>query len=386
MNLAPVLAVLSRLLGLDPATLGPSTVRLAVEAGFFASGLATPEQYAARLEADPAALGQMADALAVPETWFFRGGDLFWYLAEHARQMVRSRPGQPFRALSLPCSTGEEPYSLAIACAEGGLSEASVRILGVDLSARLLGLAARGQYSAMSFRQFPEGLRHRYFRQEGGEWAVVPEVKAYVSFQQGNLITPGLLIQERPFDVVFCRNLFIYLTPAARQQAMGTLARLVRAGGLLCTGHAEPVPAAETRFERAGPDGMFLFRRVEAERVPSPPRAVSFVPPAAAPIAEDHLARARREADAGNFAEALRACLEEEARRGPTAQTQALLGLLYQSRHEAQKAAHHFRRALYLDPNHREAIMHLMLLCDQAGDRVQAAALRGRLQRLEGAS
>src|SRR5262249_6750545 len=149
--------------------------------------------------------------------------------------------------------------------------------------------------------------------------------------------------------------------------------------------HAEPVPAAEARFERAGPDGLFLFRRVEAERAPAPPRAVSFVPTAPTPITVDHLARARREADAGNFAEALRACLEAEARQGPTAQTEALLGILYQSRHEAQKAAHHFRRALYLDPDHREAIMHLMLLCEQAGDRVQAAALRGRLQRLEGA-
>jgi chemotaxis protein methyltransferase WspC len=385
MNLASVLAVLSRLLGLDPATLGQSTVRLAVEAGFVASGLATPEQYAARLESDPVALGQMADALAVPETWFFRGGDLFWYLAEHARQVIRSRPGQPFRALSLPCSTGEEPYSLAIACAEGGLSEASIRILGVDLSARLLGLAAQGRYSAMSFRQFPEGLRHRYFRQEGGEWAILPEVKAYVSFQQGNLVAPGLLAQEKPFDVVFCRNLFIYLTPQARRQAMGTLARLVRPGGLLCTGHAEPVPVAETRFERAGPDGLFLFRRVEAPSAAVAPRAVSFIPTVPSAPAECPLARARREADAGNFAEALRACLEVEARQGPTAQTQALLGVLYQSRHEAQKAAHHFRRALYLDPNHREAIMHLMLLCEQAGDRVQADALRGRLQRLEGA-
>src|SRR5205807_2036709 len=83
---------------------------------------------------------------------------------------------------------------------------------------------------------------------------------AAVRFQVGNLLDPRLLLLESPYDLVFCRNLFIYLTAPARRQALVTLTRLMAPDGLLCLGHAEPLPTDEDRFERTGPDNYFLYR------------------------------------------------------------------------------------------------------------------------------
>jgi len=258
MNLAPVLAVLSRRLGLDPASLGVAAVRAAVVPRMASQ---SPAEYALRLDGDPAALAALAEDVANPETWFFRGGELFAHIAALARPVTRLRP---FRVLSLPCSTGEEPYSLGMACAEAGLGDAAVRILGVDLSARHLTRARRGLYTPLSFRQTPDEMRARYFTPLGPAWEVNAEIRAYAEFRQGNLLEPGLLLLERPFDLVFCRNLFIYLTPEARRRGLEVLARLTRPDGHLCTGYAEPVPHGDARFEQTGADGLFLFRRTGA--------------------------------------------------------------------------------------------------------------------------
>src|SRR5262249_53779893 len=132
MNLAPILDLLRARTGLDPAALGPHAVASAVAGRLAELGLEAGA-YAGRLAGDPAEFGGLVDAVVVPETWFFRGGELFGRLAGLARFETARRPGATFRALSLPCSTGEEPYSLAIALAEAGVPPPRYWIDGIDL-------------------------------------------------------------------------------------------------------------------------------------------------------------------------------------------------------------------------------------------------------------
>jgi chemotaxis protein methyltransferase WspC len=379
MNLAPVLALLQERTGLDPGSLGAPTVEAAVLRRLRETRLDAP-RYAARLAADAVEFGELVGEVVVPETWFFRGGDVFWHLAEHARALLSARPG-PFRALSLPCSTGEEPYSLAIALAEAGVPPARVALDGVDLSARHVEAARRGRFSELAFRQTSDDLRQRYFRQSAAGWEIDPSLRALARFQTGNLLDPGLLRWEKPYDLVFCRNLFIYLTPAARKAGLDTLARLVAPGGLLCTGHAEPLDGAEKRFERAGAERYFLYRR---RSEPGALATVRAEPVANAPGSDRHnpLHRARQEADRGRYDEALALCLDAETRFGPSADLYTLLGVLHHARRDDAEAGRCFARALNLDPEHREALTHLMLLSQLQGDHPRAAALRGRLERL----
>ena len=108
-----------------------------------------------------------------------------------------------------------------------------------------------------------EGLKARYFRPVPGGWEIDSGLRERVRFRQGNLVEPGFLTAAPPYDLVFCRNLFIYLHPPARRQALQALERLVAADGLLCMGHAEPLEPA--RWRPTGPAGSFLYRRSVAD-------------------------------------------------------------------------------------------------------------------------
>jgi len=204
--------------------------------------------------------------------------------------------------------------------------------------------------------------------------------------------------------LVFFRNLLIYLTPAARQRALAVLARLVTPGGLLCLGHAEPLDTDDPRFSRTGPDGYFLYRRIplnpsrtapvyvkadvssaqgsnKGQVANVSPRDGAALTPPRVPLAE-LLAQARQQADNGELGPALKACHAAMERFGPSADLYSLLGIIHQARQDYEQARQSFRKALYLDPGQREALLHLMLLCQQQGDQKQAALLRKRLQRL----
>src|SRR5262249_8781045 len=156
----------------------------------------------------------LVEEVVVPETWFFRGAGLFTDLAKRIRNTALSRP---FRVLSVPCSTGEEPYSLAIALAEANVSPQAFTLEGVDLSGRSVERAQRGCYGAFSFRQTDPGLHDRYFRPAGREWEIDATLRQAVRFRTGNLVDPQFLWGEAPYDLILCRNLLIYLHPEARR-------------------------------------------------------------------------------------------------------------------------------------------------------------------------
>jgi chemotaxis protein methyltransferase WspC len=399
MKLEPVLGLLRQRTGLDPAALGPPAVRSAIRSRMRSTQRQAVADYLDLLRSDPDEFLALVDEVVVPETWFFRGGDLFSHLAEHVRAVLRSRdPAAAFRALSAPCSTGEEPWSFALALVEAGVPLERCRIDAVDLSPHAIRQARKGLFPELSFRQMAPEMRARYFRPAPPLYEIAPPPLSAVHFSVGNLLAGGFLARERPYDLIFCRNLFIYLHPEARRQAVNTLERLLAPDGLLCLGHADPLNPEEKRFQRTGPDDCFLYRRATPAAHPrpvaAPPRATVRLPSvsaAPAPVKKtaqgaddgaDLLTRARRQADAGRLAEALALCQQEQRRAGPSADLHSLLGVIFQARHESGEAVRSFRKALFLDPDHPEALMHLMLIHESQGERRQAELLRRRLQRL----
>jgi chemotaxis protein methyltransferase WspC len=387
MNLGPVLDLLRSRTGLESGALGTQAVGSAVRSRMKALGLTDGDDYATRLCADSAEFAALLDEVLVPETWFFRGGEIFDYLAGHIRSVLLTRPA--FRALSLPCSTGEEPYSLALALAERGVSGCAID--GVDISPRNLDEARRGVFGELSFRQTAPALRGRYFRAVHGGWELDPSVKPAVRFLPGNVLDPGLL-PSASYDLILCRNLFIYLAPPARQRALANLERLLAPGGLLGLGYAEPIDRADRRFESAGPADHFLYRRAATKGVPPPvvllpaPRPAPLLlppprPAAPPPEAVRPIGRARLAADAGRYEEAYGLCTGLLTEAGPDADVYALMGVIQQARHQTEEARRHLERAIYLAPNHREALLHLLLLHEQRGDAERAGVLRLRLER-----
>jgi chemotaxis protein methyltransferase WspC len=289
---------------------------------------------------------------------------------------------------------------MAIALAEAGVPGTCWTVDALDLSARNLARARRGLYGNFSFRQTPDALRNRYFRRVEGGWQIDPSLDETVRFHQANILDAMFLAGAEPFDLIFCRNLLIYLHSAARTQVLSVLDRLLAPGGLLCMGHAEPLSLLEERFETTGPAANFLFQRKEDKRpagagiifrraaLPSAVQRRMKSAPAVEPAPlvmvdapAGSLDLARRAADAGNLAAALASCHAHLNQVGASADLYSLMGVIHQARHDETEAGACFRKALYLEPDHEEALTHLLLLHQQLGDEPGAALIRRRLTR-----
>lgn len=387
-------------LGIDPAAVGDSTVARAVAARMRATGATTPEGYLVRLQlADE--LTALGEELLVPETWFFRGGRrLFDQLGDFLSRRASSNPARPARALCVPCSTGEEPYSLAIACHDRGLTAERVRIDGVDMSPAHLARAATAVYTASAVREPGCDPRSAHFRATGGRWELLPHLRQAVHFQRANFTDPAALAGVPPYDLILCRNLFIYLTPDGRKRATAHLDRLLAVDGWLCLSPAEADRLPRGRFTPVGLPEWCIFRRADAAappspKAPEPPAGVAHPPPVPHPPCPQEppalpeatrdspatLQTARTLADSGRLADARRVCERVIAADPVSADGHALLGVILMAEGKAAEAADLFRKTLYLAPDHPDALAHMLVLAERRQDAAQVIALRRRLAR-----
>ena len=261
-----VINELSRRIGLNADSLGDQAGNSVIVGRMRHLGLTGEKEFLDRLAADPGEFQKLIDEIVVSETWFFRGTEFFDCITRQVRQLITERPvGDPVRILSVACSTGEEPYSIAIALEQSGIPAHAVRIDAVDVSARNIEFARKGRYGEFSFRQSERTLRDQFFSPAGDRLCdLQPGIKSRVSFRIGNLLDPHFLAEESAYDLICCRNVLIYLTPAARQSVIKRLARLLKADGLLGLGHAESSELSEPRWVRFGPEAACLFRHCPA--------------------------------------------------------------------------------------------------------------------------
>jgi chemotaxis protein methyltransferase WspC len=410
MSLPGIEAVVRIQLGLDPESLGAAALPRAVEKRMSVVGAASTDDYLVSLTRDSVERDALAAELAVPETWFFRGGhELFDALAEFVAARAGQRPPDaPIRILSVPCSTGEEPFSLAIALDQHQVPPAAYRIEGVDLSLPALARAAKGRFSSFAFREAGPDVRATHFTRIGERWELRPAIRERVRFSAGNIADAGFLAGVQPFDLILCRNLFIYLTEDARRRALANLDRLLAADGRLVLSPAEADRLPANRFITEGLSSLGIYRRAGVSDTPStstgavrPPartqskRLATAVPQPAnrpgpltrvarpePPAKPESLETARDLADAGQLAAARAVCERLLARTPGDPNLHSLTGIVALAEGRTASAAESFRKALYLDPNHSDALEHMIVICDGRGDSAQAAVLRKRLARV----
>lgn len=184
---------------------------------------------------------QMAiDLLTTNETHFFREPRHFTLLREEIARLLQAGLRGPLRLWSAACSTGEEPYSLAMTLAET-MGDKPWRVHASDLSAKVLDDARQGIYGAQRASEVPPELSRRYllegFDEYAGQYRIDASLRQRVTFQQINLMTP--LPALEPFDAVFLRNVLIYFDTAAKKRIVESVVQQLRPGGLLFIGHSE---------------------------------------------------------------------------------------------------------------------------------------------------
>lgn len=264
--------LLRETMGLDAETLGVNAIERAVRAR-----LATlvPEmqdappysRYWQRLQQSPQELQALIEAVVVPETWFFRHREAFTALAKMAQEARAARRGtareaQALRLLSLPCATGEEPYTMAMTMFDAGFGANDFSIDALDISERALAAAREGVYGRNSFRGPPGTMlfRDRYFTPEGENYRVIGALRTQVRWHAGNLFDAALVDRLGTFDFIFFRNVLIYFDRDGQRRAITALEQLMRMGATLFAGPAEGGTLTSNGLTSTGHIQAFSFR------------------------------------------------------------------------------------------------------------------------------
>ncbi|CAI8848785.1 putative biofilm formation methyltransferase WspC [Pseudomonas sp. IT-P258] len=402
---------LKETIGLDVTSVGPAIIERAVRQRSIVAQAVSADEYWRTLLGSRDEQQALIEAVIVPETWFFRYPESFVTLAKLAsKRLAKINNLRALRILSLPCSTGEEPYSIAMALLDAGLKPHQFKVDGLDVSPLSVEKARRALYGKNSFRGDDIAFRDRHFIAEGESYRLDQRVLEQVRLRVGNLLDPALLAGEPPFDFVFCRNLLIYFDQPTQKQVFEVLKCLTHVDGVLFIGPAEgsllgrlgmrsigiPQSFAFSRQGTADPDPLPVF-------VPAPlpvPQPLRNPPPAPvrsrpfAQVAPPRLAPANSGsdtaallaniavlADEGKSAEARAACESYLRSHEPVAQVFYWLGLLSDVAGNTLEAQGFYRKALYLEPQHPEALMHLAGLLQAQGDAMGARRLQERAAR-----
>jgi chemotaxis protein methyltransferase WspC len=421
MALAALETLLKASMGLSVLSIGPSAIARAVQERLLLSDVPDLPAYLALVRTSGNELQALIEAVVVPETWFFRDPNAFAALGRMALdEWLPAHPEGVMSLLSLPCSTGEEPYSMAMTLLDANVPATRFRVDAVDISTRNLAQGVRALYGKNSFRTRELGFRDRHFDVTVEGYRLKETVRRQVRFQQGNLFAAGLLPGTAIYDVIFCRNVLIYFDRPTQDRALDVLNRLLHAKGMLFVAPAETGLPASHDLVATNEPLAFAFRKVSVVRsTPTRKGALPIGPSAlrrpAVVEASSHAARAPSTpltaaspadllpnplsarstnpdaaldqasglADQGHFVEAARCCEEHLLQYGPSARAFYLMGLVRDATGNHSEAAKYYRKALYLDPNHYDAQIHLALLVERQGDPAGAQVLRNRARRLE---
>jgi chemotaxis protein methyltransferase WspC len=413
--------ILRERIGLDPVSIGISSIHRAIRLRMKAAGVGSTEDYAKRVRRSQAEWTELMESVVVTETWFFRDRGPFDATVQFVKGRLTEDDGtHHVRILSVPCASGEEPYSLVMGLLDAGVESKHFEVDAVDVSPRALLMAKRAIYNKNSFRGKDLGFRDRYFHVNKEGYVLCPVVRSAVRFFEANILKPDFLAARGPYDVIFCRNLLIYFDAETQARVLSAISRLLNQDGLLVVGAAEQLLAFENGFASANIPLSFACRKTGAPPLrpvcaPHPARRLSLPPvprnPATArgaietaqkgPPGRERTAGATSEtpvalnpspslkdaqllANAGKFGEAAEMCERYLRHDATSAQAWYLLGLIRDATADPV-AVDCYRKALYLDPRHYETLMQMALISEKSGDLAHARTYRRRAARTKSA-
>jgi chemotaxis protein methyltransferase CheR len=207
---------------------------------------------------------RVMDALAVPETYFWREIDQLRAIVDVIVPTLAPKLARRLRVWSVPCASGEEPLSLAMMLDGCGRLD-QVEIFASDASPAALEAAAAGRYRERAFRSLPAQLRERYFTPEGQRWCVDPRLRDRISWSRVNLLDTNAVGRHAAADVILCRNVFIYFSESAVRRVVETFAGAMPTPAFLCVGAAESLLRLTDRFELEQIGDAFIYAKKDSK-------------------------------------------------------------------------------------------------------------------------
>ena len=415
-------------MGLNATTVGASNLERAIRHRMKICGIDSINDYRIELDNSDFEVKELIEEVVVPETWFFRNQQSFHALDSYIKEhWILKRKDKKLRVLSIPSSTGEEPYSLAMTLDKFGLTTDYFEIDAIDISEKLLVKARRGVYGKHSFRNKENDFADAYFDRIDDTFVLHDDIRNAVNFKQGNILMDELGNSTKDkYDVIFCRNLLIYFDRSTQVKAIENLYGLLHDDGLLFLGHAETGDYIKKHLVRAKYSRAFAYHKLIPETHAGKNIASNNQSKANEPIIsnipEKHARLTKTEAkiprktqmkfletmeinladidtptshqenmtlrkvkilaDKGNLKEASALCENYLLNDNTSAQGYYLLGIIREAEGKDELVGELFRKAVYLDPNHHEAMIHLALHAGRKGDTATAKKLHLRAQRV----
>ncbi|MBA3531324.1 MAG: protein-glutamate O-methyltransferase CheR [Ardenticatenales bacterium] len=241
-------------------------LQLRLQERLLSRNITSAREYYHFLKYDPLGSDEMQrllDAVTINESWFFReSAPLLAWRDTILPALMKQK--QPVRLWSAACSTGEEPYTLAMLLLEmmPQATLAQLEIVATDISLRALEAARTGIYDPHSLRHTEPRWVTRYFQPvaNGGQ-RVGEAVRRLVHFGQGNLLDQGVSARVGRVDLILCRNVLIYFNEQSRQKALNNLYSALHAGSHLLLGHSETLAHTMSSFEVARVGGSILYAK-----------------------------------------------------------------------------------------------------------------------------
>ncbi|WP_246742566.1 CheR family methyltransferase [Microvirga splendida] len=236
-----------------------------------ATGMRTFNAYFAHIEADGVEVEQLINLFTVNETYFYREEHQLSCLSRSLLpEIVQGRkPGDLVRIWSVPCSTGEEPYSIAIWLLENWpmVDAYNIEIVGSDIDTQVLLDAQAGDYGERALSRLPSDAVERYFEPvHEGHRRLIQDLRESVKFTSANLVDSASVAAQGRFDVIFCRNVLIYFDDSSRLLAVDNLYDSLHPGGYICLGHTESMTRISKRFDLRRFEDAIVYQRPGRDR------------------------------------------------------------------------------------------------------------------------
>lgn len=242
-----------------------------LEERIVATGSSSFQAYFSLLRADADhEIEYLINSFTINETYFYREDHQLRCMTSNilSRIVEQKPPGSTIRIWSIPCATGEEPYSIALWLMENWpqVDTYNIEIVGSDIDTRALKAAAEGIYGDRALMRLSQGILDRYFKTVGdGKHEIDQGLRDSIEFTRANVIDAKDMARYRDFDLIFCRNVLIYFDDASRRLAAENLYDCLRPGGYICLGHSESMSRISPLFSVCRFPDAIVYQRPEPD-------------------------------------------------------------------------------------------------------------------------
>jgi chemotaxis protein methyltransferase WspC len=373
--------LLEQKLGIKKNDMKPDVWKKAIAKRISIIHIADMQEYYELLLRSSEELQAFIELLIIPETWFFREKEIYPCLVDYMRSSRKT-----CRFLSIPCSSGEEPYSIVIAFLMAGIPLDSYKIDAIDISHQTIAKARTGRFEEYSFRGLTLDFRLQYFDYDPltSAYVIRKEIRDQVTFMQGNIFDESCNKTLELYDVILCRNLLIYLNSNARQELLKILQRQLLPNGILIVSPAEIQIAIREGFTPRNKTKLFVLSKPEPG-LPTPTLKTTTSPSKHRLQSEIQqptiLQDAIHLADQGLLEKAEHLCKIYIKDYGANAEAYFILGTIEHARNMSSNAEQYFFKVIHLNPNHYETLIYLALIAESRGDTLGGSEFRDRAKK-----